>query len=129
MTMSHRDWVSLDRHRRELSARWRQTFEHWDVVVCPVAPTTAFRHDARPFEQRKIDVDGAAVGYEKTPFWAAPATPCGLPVTTVPVGRDSMGLPIGMQIIGPRLEDYTTLAFAELLESTLGCRFTAPPGT
>jgi amidase len=99
------------------------------VVVCPVAPTTAFRHDDRPFEQRKLDVNGAAVGYEKMPFWAAPAVPCGLPVTTVPVGRDSIGLPIGVQVIGPRLEDYTTLVFAELLESTLGYGFTAPPGT
>ena len=127
-TMSHRDWVWLDRHRLELSAQWRQTFERWDVVVCAVAPTTAFRHDDRPFDQRRIDVDGAAVRYEKTPFWAAPATPCGLPVTTIPLGQEALGLPVGAQVIGPRLEDYTTLLFAELLESTLGYGFTAPPG-
>jgi amidase len=127
MTMSHRDWVRLDRHRLELSAQWRGTFGRWDVVVCPVAPTTAFRHDDRPFEQRTIEVDGSSVGYEHVPFWAALAAPCGLPVTTVPLGHGSGGLPVGAQVIGPRFEDYTTLAFAEYLESALGFTFTAPP--
>jgi amidase len=54
------------------------------------------------------------------------ATPTGLPVTTVPIGADNSGLPIGIQIIGPRLEDYTPLSFAELLERRLGYRFKAP---
>jgi Asp-tRNA(Asn)/Glu-tRNA(Gln) amidotransferase A subunit family amidase len=52
------------------------------------------------------------------------ATPIGLPVTTVPIGADNSGLPIGMQIIG--LEDCTPLSFAELLERRLGYRFKAP---
>jgi amidase len=126
MTMSHREWVWLDRHRLELSACWRKTFERWDVVACPVAPTTAFRHDKRPFEQRTIEVNGSHVGYDTVPLWAALATPCGLPATTVPLGYDSVGLPVGAQIIGPRFEDYTTLAFAELLDSALGFGFSAP---
>jgi amidase len=126
LTMSHRDWVWLDRHRLELSACWRSTFERWDVVVCPVAPTTAFPHDDRPFEQRTIEIDGSRVGYDTIPLWTAVATPCGLPVTTVPLGHDSASLPVGAQIIGPRFEDYTTIAFAGLLESALGFRFIAP---
>jgi amidase len=127
LTMSHRDWVLLDRHRLALAAKWAETFDRWDVVLCPVAPCTAFPHDHRTFEKRKLDVDGSKVSYEKTPFWTTLATPAGLPVTTAPIGMDSAGLPIGMQIVGPRLEDYTTLAFAELLESRLAYRFAAPP--
>jgi amidase len=127
MTMSHREWVWLDRHRLELSAHWVETFKRWDVVVCPAAPATAFRHDHRPFDERTLDVDGSSVGYEKTPFWAALAAPCGLPATAVPLGIDAGGLPVGVQIIGPRLEDHTPLMFAELLESRLGCAFVAPP--
>jgi Asp-tRNA(Asn)/Glu-tRNA(Gln) amidotransferase A subunit family amidase len=37
------------------------------------------------------------------------------------------GLPIGVQIIGPYLEDRTTITFAELLELEFG-GFTPPPG-
>jgi amidase len=126
MTMSHRDWMLLDRHRLELAARWTQTFGRWDVVVCPAAPTTAFRHDNRPFERRELNIDGATTGYDKTPLWAALAAPNGLPATTMPIGLDGDGLPVGLQIIGPRMEDYTPLAFATLLEQQLGYGFKRP---
>jgi amidase len=126
MALSHRDWMLLDRHRRELGARWEQTFRRWDVVVCPAAPTTAFRHDDRPFEARELTIDGSTTRYDSVPLWALLAVPNGLPVTTIPVGLDNEGLPIGLQIIGPRLEDYTPLAFATLLERQLGYRFQRP---
>jgi amidase len=62
-------------------------------------------------------------------FWTALGTPNGLPVTSAPIGLSDGGLPIGMQIIGPRLEDYTTIAFADLLERQLGYGFSAPSGS
>jgi amidase len=43
------------------------------------------------------------------------------------VGRSRAGLPFGAQVIGPYLEDRTTLAFAELLEREFG-GFRPPPG-
>jgi amidase len=125
-TMSYRDWMLLDRHRLALAAQWRDTFERWDVVLCPVAPRTAFPHDERPFDKRKLEVDGSHINYDKMSFWTSLGTPVGLPVTTVPIGRDGEGLPIGMQIIGPRLEDNTPLSFAGLLERELGCGFQSP---
>ena len=126
LTMSYRDWALLDRHRLLLAAKWAEIFAHWDVVLCPAAPVTAFAHDQRPMETRKLDIDGSQIAYEKLAFWSALATPNGLPVTTVPIGINESGLPIGMQIIGPRLEDHTPLAFADLLERQLGYRFKAP---
>jgi amidase len=45
----------------------------------------------------------------------------------MPIGRSAEGLPIGMQIVGPYLEDRTTIAFAELVEREFG-GFVAPPG-
>ena len=126
-TMSHREWVHLDRHRLALAEQWSRTFEHWDVILCPAAPCTAFAHDARPFHERTLGVDGEEVGYEKLPCWTTLAAPNGLPVTTVPIGADASGLPIGAQLIGPHLEDHTTIALADLLERRLGCRFRPPP--
>jgi amidase len=127
MTLSHRDWIQLDRHRLALGEQWRRTFEHWDVVLCPAAPCTVFAHDARPFHERTLSVDGAEMSYEKLPTWTSLATPNGLPVTIVPIGADAAGLPIGAQVIGPIFEDQTTLAMADLLERKLGCRFRPPP--
>ena len=127
MTMSHRDWMHLDRHRLALAEHWSRAFERWDVVLCPAAPCTAFEHDVRPFHERTLSVDGAEVGYEKLPCWTTLATPNGLPVTTVPIGADAAGLPIGAQLIGPPMEDHTPIALADLLERQLGCRFRPPP--
>jgi amidase len=40
------------------------------------------------------------------------ATLANLPATAMPIGATRRGLPIGMQVIGPYLEDRTTIAFA-----------------
>ena len=48
------------------------------------------------------------------------ATLPGLPATAVPIERTDTGLPVGIQIVGPYLEDRTTLAFARLVEREFG---------
>ena len=126
LVMSHRNWIHADRRRFELAHRWRQVFAKWDVVLCPAAPCTAFVHDQRPMDQRTVTVDGHPMPYNLLPMWAAGPTPTGQPVTVMPIGRDSAGLPIGMQIIGPYMEDCTSIAFAGHVEKAFG-GFVAPP--
>ena len=55
------------------------------------------------------------------------ATAPGLPATAAPIDRSDTGLPIGVQIVGPYLEDRTTIAFAKLMEREFG-GFVPPPG-
>jgi amidase len=59
--------------------------------------------------------------------WPGTATLANLPSTAVPIGQTASGLPIGAQIIGPYLEDRTTIAFAGLIERAFG-GFKPPPG-
>ena len=59
--------------------------------------------------------------------WASPATSAGLPAAVVPIDRGDGTLPVGVQILGPYLEDRTVLAFAQLIERSFG-GFTVPPG-
>jgi amidase len=51
----------------------------------------------------------------------------GGPATVVPVGKTAAGLPVGIQILGPYLEDATPIRFAGLLAGETG-GFTPPPG-
>ncbi len=55
------------------------------------------------------------------------ATVAGQPATAFPVGGSSEGLPIGLQAIGPYLEDRTPIRFAALLARAIG-GFTRPTG-
>jgi amidase len=70
--------------------------------------------------------DGKDYPYFDQLVWSELATTLGLPATVAPIGRSETGLPIGVQIIGPHLEDRTTLAFAALIEREFG-GFTPPP--
>jgi amidase len=126
--ISHRDWRVTDMARLRLHQQWRELFREWDVVLCPPMPTVAFPHDHSPEQRdRRIDVDGKLYPYLDQIVWPGVATVAGLPATAAPIGLSNEGLPIGMQIIGPYLEDRTTIRFAELIERELG-GFEAPPG-
>jgi amidase len=126
--MSHRDWIITDGARLQLQQHWSALFREWDVVIYPSCAVPAFPHDhSEPIEARHLDIDGKAFPFYDVCFtWADPASTCGLPATAVPIDHSPTGLPIGVQIIGPYLEDRTTIAFATLLEREFG-GFVPPP--
>ena len=124
--MSHAEWVRKSRMRAGLRARWLALFQEVDIVLCPPMPTVAFPHDHSPRYARKLDIDGNQVPYFDQSVWAGIATLNGLPATTAPIGHSDDGLPIGVQIVGGYLEDYTTIGFAGLIEREFG-GFSPPP--
>jgi amidase len=127
LVLSHRDWMRADRERAVLRQRWRQLFREVDVVLCPVTPTPAFPHDHSDMEGRRLKVDDTEMPYGVQFAWPGVAGAPGLPSTAMPIGRSPQGLPVGMQVIGPFLEDRTPLAFAALMEREFG-GFVPPPG-
>jgi amidase len=127
VTLSHRDWVVADGARARLRAQWRHLFKSFDAVICPVMPTPAYPHDhSADQEARRISIDGTDYPYVDQLAWPGIATLPGLPATAVPIAQSAEGLPIGVQIVGPWLEDRTPLRLAELIERAFG-GFVAPP--
>lgn len=125
--LSYRDWIAADVVRTRHRAQWRELFTEFDIVLCPVVSMTAFPHDHSPHQwARTISIDGTEHDYSDQLAWAGLATAPGLPATAAPIARSAGGLPIGVQLIGPMLEDYTPIRFAELLEREFG-GFTPPP--
>ncbi|MFT3729296.1 MAG: amidase [Terricaulis sp.] len=128
MVMSHRDWFFADAARRGLRMQWRAFFQQFDAVVCPVLPTPAFPHDhSENAAERALKVDDKIMIYQDQLLWPGVATLPGLPATSIPAGLSNEGLPVGVQIIGPWLEDRTPLKLAALIERELG-GFVAPKG-
>ena len=75
---------------------------------------------------RTIMVNGARRWYWEQLAWISLATLAYLPATVAPVGRSPSGLPVGVQIIGPWLEDRTCIALAKALADAVG-GFEPPP--
>jgi amidase len=126
-TATHAEWLEADEVRARIAYKMKTVFEHFDVVLAPVAPIVAFPHDHKPFGSRKLVCsDSRTIPYGSMLNWIALATACGLPVTTVPAGRATSGLPVGVQIIGPHGGDARTLAVAQAVEEDI-CGFVAPP--
>ena len=126
--LRHREWLSLNERRLQLRQRWHEFFKQWDAVLLPVLPTTAIPHDhSQPAAERTIDVNGTPRPYFDQTLWVGLTGVAFLPATIVPVGVTSEGLPVGIQIAGPFLEDRTTLALGRHLERILG-GFQRPPG-
>ncbi len=127
IALSHRDWLIADGGRTRLRAQWRKLFENFDTVICPIMPTPAYPHDHSPDqEKRRISIDGKDHVYADQLAWPGIATLPGLPSTAVPLGLSKQGLPLGVQIVGPFLEDRTPLKLAELIEREFG-GFIPPP--
>jgi amidase len=127
-TQRYRDWVFAGERREQLRALMADFFREVDVLLMPVSMVPAIPHDhSEPFPERVIQVDGVVRPYTDLMAWVALATLTHLPATVVPVGRTPSGLPVGVQIVGPYLEDRTTLAVGRLIEDLLG-GFTPPPG-
>lgn len=97
-------------------AAWAQLFRDFDVVLAPPFGTPAFPHIDNPnWAERTLSVNGEAVPYTTQLGWPGVATFPGLPSTCAPIARTKGGLPTGVQIIGPRFEDLTPIAFAALI--------------
>jgi amidase len=125
--LSHREWAAADAARILLQQQWAEVFREWDVVLCPPMATPAFPHDHTPMSQRRIAIDGEDFNFFDQLVWPEIATTPGLPSTAAPIGLSDSGLPIGVQIVGPYLEDRTPIAFAALIEREFG-GFVPPPG-
>ena len=127
IVLSHRDWIIAEGGRAHLRAQWRKLFESFDAVICPIMPTPAYPHDHSPEqEKRRIRIDEADHVYADQLAWPGVATLPGLPATAIPLGLSANGLPVGVQIVGPFLEDRTPLKLAELIEHEFG-GFVPPP--
>jgi aspartyl-tRNA(Asn)/glutamyl-tRNA(Gln) amidotransferase subunit A len=77
---------------------FEQAFEEVDLVAAPVAPTTAFKigqHGDDPLSMYLEDV------------FTLPANLAGVPGLAFPIGFDSEGLPVGMQLMGPHFQEDT----------------------
>jgi aspartyl-tRNA(Asn)/glutamyl-tRNA(Gln) amidotransferase subunit A len=73
-----------------------EAFTRVDFIACPVAPSTAFKlgeHAGDPLAMYLEDV------------FTLPINLAGIPGLALPVGFDTQGLPVGIQLLGPHYRE------------------------
>jgi amidase len=123
----HKNFIAARSKQMAARATWQEYFHTHDAFLLPTAFVPAFKHDHRPWEDRVLETPEGPRPYGDLLFWISFATHTGLPATVVPVGLTNEGLPVGMQIIGPYLEDATSIDLAAKCEEILG-GFRPPKG-
>ncbi len=123
----HKNFIAARSKQMAAQATWQEYFRTHDVFLLPTAFVPAFKHDHRPWKDRVLETPEGPRPYYDLSFWISFATHTGLPATVVPVGLTRAGLPVGMQIIGPYLEDATPIDLAVKCEEILG-GFRPPKG-
>jgi amidase len=121
-------WHRYNLRRLAFRAAWQQYFRDVDAFVLPALPVPAFPHDHTDKESRQLETPEGPLPYMKAlRVYASVATMTGCPATVAPAGKTLNGLPVGIQIMGPYLEDATPIRLAGLLARENG-GFTPPTG-
>ena len=105
--------------RRLISDDFSKAFADVDVILSPVSPTPAFKLGELtedPLAMYLMDI------------YTISANLAGLPGISIPCGRSSAGLPIGVQLLAPVFEEERLLRAARMYESTQPWFGIAPAG-
>lgn len=97
-------YLQAQKARTLLINEFNKIFESFDAIVGPVAPTPAFKLGENTEDPVKMYL---------ADIMTVPASLAGLPAISVPAGKTSEGLPVGVQLIGPRKSDALLLALAK----------------
>lgn len=93
--------------RTRIAAEYEKIFAAHDLILSPVAPTTAYRlgeKTADPMQMYLGDI------------YTVPVNIAGIPALSLPCGRDVAGLPIGVQLMGPKWSEARLYQAAAVLE-------------
>lgn len=97
--------------RSLIAQDFRQAFEQVDAIVTPTSPVPAFRlgeRTANPLQMYLADI------------YTVTGSLAGVPGISVPSGKTSSGLPVGLQIYGPAFREERVLQMAHAFEQAGG---------
>lgn len=103
-------FMQAARVRRMIADSFNNAFAKCDLIVCPSGSGTALPLDSdlKPLEYYALDLFTVAMNL------------AGIPACSVPCGMAENGLPLGMQVVGPRFEDLRVLQLAKHIEQFAG---------
>jgi aspartyl-tRNA(Asn)/glutamyl-tRNA(Gln) amidotransferase subunit A len=110
------DYVNAQRMRAVFGRQWEELWGRVDVIALPTTPTVA-----PGLDQKKITIKGKDEDVRlATTRLVRAFNYLGEPALSMPCGKSSQGLPIGLQLVAKRNADPRLLQIAAVLEQELG---------
>ncbi len=104
-------YAQAQRVRTLIARDFDAVFANCDVIVGPTAPTAAFPLGAKTDDPLAMYLND---------IYSVPASLAGIPAMNLPVGLDDDGLPVGLQLMAPMLDEPVMLRVARALEAAVG---------
>ena len=108
------DYARARNDQAAYASAWGRFMGRYDLMLTPAMELVAFAHGRTGPEL----IDGQPVGefFDDWCHFSYPSNLSGQPAMSVPMGSAEHGLPVGLQIIGPRLGDHSVLRAAAAWE-------------
>ena len=103
--------------QQKIAQEYAEAFSQCDIILTPTSPSTAFQMGERtddPLKMYAADISTVTVNI------------AGLPAISVPCATVSNGLPVGMQMIGPKFSEQMLFDAAGCFENICGGFGVAP---
>jgi len=94
--------------RRLIKNDFDRAFQEVDVIMGPVAPTTAFKLGEKVSDPLTMYLND---------LYTIPANLAGIPAISIPCGRDAAGLPIGLHLMTEAFSEDKLLRIANAFEN------------
>ncbi|MQA03240.1 MAG: amidase [Streptosporangiales bacterium] len=119
-TYSALDYLEATAQRMALGVAMGECHENYDLLVTPTMPIPAFTAG------REVPEDWSQPRWTSWSPFTYPFNLTQQPAATVPCGFTASGLPIGLQIVGPRHADAAVLAAAKAFQDAKPWTATRP---
>jgi aspartyl-tRNA(Asn)/glutamyl-tRNA(Gln) amidotransferase subunit A len=120
--VSGADYARDEWRQRELYRALMDFFEGFDLLLCPTAPVEAWAIE----RDYPVTIGGQPASSRGHAAFTPLFNYCQVPALSLPFALGRRGLPLGVQIVGPRLADVDVVTFARYLERHIGQSFDSP---
>ncbi len=109
LSSSHIDayYLKAQKVRRLIANDFKEAYKKVNIILLPSTPTAAFGLNS---------VQDDPISMYLNDIFTIPASLAGLPCSSVPAALSSDGLPLGMQIVAPALDEYNLLRASAAIE-------------
>ena len=114
--------------RRLVTMDFEEAFKSWDLIIGPTSPTVAWDHNKSPNIKNNIGVVGVPSEY-LSDIYTVGANLGGYPAISIPCGFsefDRAKRPIGLQLIGPKLQESLILKCAHMFQKSTDWHMRSP---